>query len=169
MVHPLKDLTPGDRIVRVMSLYTHGSLWRNEGTVLFVNDNIISCEVLVDQFRTMHFSTDTGISAHGLECGWMEIHGLGAKSTKHIPLNRSQVVQLLWQAKQAFLNENEREQQRVLKIFTSGIQGMSQARPPTRGPAYQRMKLIEDLLREKAPRGPMGDLPDIFLDYMTLS
>jgi len=167
-VRLLKDLSPGARVVRVLPLHTHAVLWRNNGHVVHVNDNRISCEILVDQMRTMDFNTDTGIDTQGIGFGWLEIPGMGAKS-KHSALERYDIVQLLWQAKRAFTSDNKRSQQDTLDTLVNGIQGMSSRRRPTNGPVYHRMELIKALYHEKAPLGAMGDLPDIFLDYMTLS
>ena len=168
MLTALNSLTPGNPIVWIHPLYPHAKLWRNEGTVTNIGDDRISCEVLIDQMRTIDFFTETGIDVLGIQYGWAEVPGLGPKSTKHTPLDRRDIVQLLWQAKRMFATNNERENRNTLKVLVSGIQGMT-ARRPTVGPIYERMKLIEGLYYAKAPDGPMGDLPDVFLDYMTLS
>jgi len=164
----LKDLTPGDSIAWIHPLYPHSLLWRNEGRVVSVDTERVSCEFLIDQMRTLEFFTDTGFDVLGPQYGWAEVPGLGAESIKHTPLDRRDIVYLLWQAKRAFTCDNEREQRNTLKVLVNGIQGMVNRRP-TEGPVYNRMKLIESLFHEKAPQGAMGDLPDVFLDYMTLS
>lgn len=168
MLSRLKRLEPGNPLVWIYPLYEHTELWRNEGTVTSINNDRISCEVLIDQMRTIEFFTETGINVRGPQFGWAEVPGLGPKSIYHTPLDRYDIVQLLWLAKRMFDINNEREQRNTLRVLISGIQGMTDRRP-TVGPIYERMKLVESLYHEKAPRGAIGNLPDAFLDYMTLS
>lgn len=169
MLTALNSLIPGNPIVWIHPLYHHATLWRNAGTVTNIGNDRISCEVMIiDQVRTLEFFTETGVDVLGRQYGWAEVPGLGAKSVHHTPLNRRDIVHLLWQAKRMFATNNEREQRDTLKVLVNGIQGMT-GRRPTVGPIYERMKLVEQLYHEKAAHGPMGDLPDVFLDYMTLS
>ncbi|OGM93425.1 hypothetical protein A2333_01915 [Candidatus Wolfebacteria bacterium RIFOXYB2_FULL_49_7] len=165
----LKDLVPEDPIVWIHPLYPSSLLWRTEGHVISVNPERVTCEFLIDQMRTLEFFTDTGLDVLGPRYGWAEIPGLGAKSTKHTRLDRRNIVELLWQAKRAFASDNKRGQQDTLDTLVDGIQGMTPRRRPTNGPVYYRMKLVEALYYGKAPTGAMNDLPDIFIDYMTLS
>ncbi len=52
-----------DKVFKKLQLY--------EAEVIAINDEIITCRVLIDIYRTMEFVKSTGVSTHGIDYGFI--------------------------------------------------------------------------------------------------
>lgn len=62
----------GDLLQRVMPPTPLGFVWRYRANVIFVDDELITCQVYADVPMVMKFHRDTGIALKGLEYGHLE-------------------------------------------------------------------------------------------------
>ena len=67
----MMNLKVNDRVVRFMPGFRN-EIWRNEGFVLEIKGQVITCLIQVDIQRAMQFDINTGVHLAGREYGWIE-------------------------------------------------------------------------------------------------